>query len=125
MPPLWPAPTARPPSRRCWRSCARRPTSFASTRRFAWRSGPPRLLAWEWSVESYSFELEPDGEGCRLVFTHVFNADFGPPWQHAAGWETYFNRLEAHLDGGYLSEQNAHAGMETLMERYRAEFELA
>jgi uncharacterized protein YndB with AHSA1/START domain len=83
---------------------------------------PPRLLAWEWSVERYSFELEPNGDGCRLVFTHVFNPDFGPAWQHAAGWETYFNRLEAHLGGGHLSEQDAHAGIDTLMERYREQF---
>ena len=83
---------------------------------------PPRLFAWEWGVERYSFELEPDGDGCRLAFTHVFNPEMGPPWQHAAGWETYFNRLDAHLDGGYLSEEDAHSGIETLMERYRAEF---
>ena len=86
---------------------------------------PPRLLAWEWSVERYSFELEPDGDGCRLVFTHVFNPDFGPSWQHAAGWDTYFNRLDAPLAGGHLSEQDAHAGIDALMERYREEFATA
>jgi hypothetical protein len=83
---------------------------------------PPRLLAWEWGVERYSFELEPDGDGCRLVFTHLFNPELGPAWQHAAGWETYFNRLDTHLAGGHLSEQDAHAGIDALMERYRAEF---
>jgi uncharacterized protein YndB with AHSA1/START domain len=80
---------------------------------------PPRLLAWTWGVERYSFELAPDGDGCLLVFTHVFNPELGPGWQHAAGWETYFDRLDAHLAGGFLSEADAHAGIDELMARYR------
>lgn len=80
---------------------------------------PPRLLAWTWGVERYSFELAPDGDGCVLVFTHGFNPELGPAWQHAAGWETYFDRLEAHLGGGFLSEEDAHAGIDELIERYR------
>ena len=83
---------------------------------------PPRLLAWTWGVERYSFELAPDGEGCLLVFTHVFNPEFGPDWQHAAGWDTYFDRLEAHVAGGFLSEQDAHAGIEARMAAYRERF---
>ena len=57
-----------------------------------------------------------------LVFTHVFNPALGPGWQHAAGWETYFDRLDAHLAGGYLSEEDAHEGIDALMERYRERF---
>ena len=82
----------------------------------------PTLLAWEWGAERYSFELAPDGDGCVLVFTHVFNPEYGPDWQHAAGWETYLNRLRAHLAGGFLSELDAHAGVEALVARYRAAF---
>ena len=47
-----------------------------------------------------------------LVFTHVFNPELGPDWQHAAGWEAYLDRLEAHLHGGFLSEEDAHAGID-------------
>ena len=83
---------------------------------------PPRLLAWTWGIEEYSFELTADGDGCVLVFTHVFNPALGPGWQHAAGWETYFNRLDAHLAGGFLSEEDAHEGIDALLERYRAAF---
>ena len=82
----------------------------------------PHVFAWTWGVEHYSFELTPDGEGCVLVFTHVYNPELGPGWQHAAGWETYFNRLDAHLAGGFLSEEDAHAGVDELMERYREAF---
>jgi uncharacterized protein YndB with AHSA1/START domain len=84
---------------------------------------PPRRLAWTWGVERYSFELTPDGDGCVLAFTHVFNPDLGPGWQHAAGWDTYFDRLDAHLAGGFLSEEDAHAGIEDRMTRYREAFE--
>ena len=83
---------------------------------------PPRLIAWTWGAERYSFELAPDGDGCRLVFTHVFNPDLGPAWQHAAGWDTYFERLDAHLAGGFLSEEDAHAGIDERIEGYRALF---
>jgi uncharacterized protein YndB with AHSA1/START domain len=83
---------------------------------------PPQLLAWEWGAERYSFELSPDGDGCLLVFTHVFNPELGPGWQHAAGWETYFARLDVHLDGGHLTEEEAHEGIDALMASYRERF---
>jgi uncharacterized protein YndB with AHSA1/START domain len=84
---------------------------------------PPRRLAWSWGVESYSFELTPDGDGCLLVFTHVLNPEMGPDWQFAAGWETYFDRLEAHLGGGFLSEEDAHADIDARMDHYREAFQ--
>jgi uncharacterized protein YndB with AHSA1/START domain len=71
----------------------------------------PRAFAWEWGVERYRFDLEPDGDGTRLVFVHVFNPDLGPSEQHARGWAAYFARLDAHLAGGHLSEEEAHAAL--------------
>ena len=85
---------------------------------------PPRLLAWTWGVEEYSFELTPDGDGCVLAFTHVFDPRLGPDWQHAAGWDTYFKRLATLLAGGFLSEEDAHEGVAELIERYRTSFQL-
>jgi uncharacterized protein YndB with AHSA1/START domain len=82
----------------------------------------PTLLRWTWGEERYSFELASDGDGCLLVFTHVFDARYGPAAQHAAGWETYLDRLDAHLAGGALSEQAAHACIGELHERYAARF---
>jgi uncharacterized protein YndB with AHSA1/START domain len=84
---------------------------------------PPHRIAWTWGVERYSFELSADGDGCALVFTHVYDPRLGPGWQHAAGWETYLNRLDAHLAGGFLSEEAAHEGVSDLIERYRQSFE--
>ena len=57
-----------------------------------------------------------------LVFTHVFNPAYGPDWQHAAGWEMYLDRLDAHLAGGFLSEEDAHARSDELKQRYRESF---
>ena len=75
---------------------------------------PPRELAWTWGDESYRFDLRPDGDGCLLVFTHVFDPRMGPAEQHAAGWRAYLRRLETHLAGRFLSEQDAHGPWLTL-----------
>src|SRR3954447_23807454 len=81
---------------------------------------PPHRLEWTYQRQRFTFELSADGEATRLTFTHVFDPEAGPPWQHAAGWDGYFDRLEAHLDGGFLSEEDAHRGFAERQERYRA-----
>ena len=83
---------------------------------------PPHVLAWTWGDERYRFELRPEGDGCLLVFTHVFDERLGAAAQHAAGWETYLARLGAHLAGGELSEERAHDPIGELHERYAARF---
>jgi uncharacterized protein YndB with AHSA1/START domain len=84
---------------------------------------PPRLLAYSWETDIFRFELQPDGDGCLLVFTHVFDdRAFGA--QHAAGWEAYLMRLDVHLSGGFLSEEDAHEGVSELHERYAEAFGL-
>lgn len=84
---------------------------------------PPRTIAWTWGDERFRFELRPDGGACVLVFTHVFG-DRSLGAQHAAGWEVYFNRLDVHLAGGFLSEEEAHGAAPELHERYAEAFEL-
>jgi uncharacterized protein YndB with AHSA1/START domain len=84
----------------------------------------PHVLAWTWGEERYRFDLEDSDGGCVLVFTHVFDAALGNGAQHAAGWEAYLARLDAHLGGDALSEEDAHAGTAELHERYAARFDL-
>ena len=60
---------------------------------------PPHVLAWTWGAERYRFELAARRRRDALVFTHVFDRA-RPGSQHAAGWETYLARLDAHLAGG-------------------------
>jgi uncharacterized protein YndB with AHSA1/START domain len=82
---------------------------------------PPRVIAWSWETQLFRFELQPDADGCVLVFTHVFD-DPALGAQQAAGWEIYLNRLDAHLAGGFLSEEEAHTAFPDLHARYKERF---
>ena len=81
----------------------------------------PHRLAWTFAGEQYSFELTAQEGGCLLVFTHVFS-DRTRAAQTAAGWDAYLSRLGPHLDGGFLSEEEAHGSWEEVHERYAASF---
>lgn len=83
----------------------------------------PHRLAWTFNGEDYSFELTAREGGCLLVFTHVFD-DRSRAAQTAAGWETYLSRLEPHLAGDFLSEEQAHEPWEGIHERYAERFEV-
>src|SRR5437660_912342 len=69
------------------------------------------------------YGLRAAGDGCVLLFTPILHPDLGPSWQPAAGWETYFSRLDAHLAGGRLSELEAHEGVDDLIAEYREAFQ--
>ena len=58
---------------------------------------PPRLLAYTWGPSALRFELEPDGDGCRLVFTDAVPRE--ETAKNAAGWEVCLADLEARLAG--------------------------
>jgi uncharacterized protein YndB with AHSA1/START domain len=81
----------------------------------------PRRLAWTFNGEQYSFDLAALDGGCLLVFTHVIN-DRTLAAQTATGWETYLSRLEPHLTGGFLSEEEAHEPWAEIHERYAERF---
>ena len=84
---------------------------------------PPNLLAWNWGGELFRFELSADGDGCLLVFTHVFDdRKFGA--QHATGWETHFARLDALLAGAPRGEEEAMEEWGEIHERYAERFGL-
>ena len=68
----------------------------------------PHVLEWVWGDELFRFDLSPDGDGCLLVFLHAF-PQRELREQHARGWDIYFRRLDVHLAGGFLSEEEAHA----------------
>jgi uncharacterized protein YndB with AHSA1/START domain len=81
----------------------------------------PHRLAWSFNGELYRFELAAREGGCLLVFTHVINDD-ALAAQTAAGWDTYLARLEPHLAGGFLSEEEAHEPWAEIHERYAQRF---
>lgn len=84
---------------------------------------PPHLIEWTFGGQLFRFELEAKGDGCALTFIHVFD-DQTVAAQTAAGWECYFDRLESHLSGEYLSEELAHDPIGERHERYAARFGL-
>lgn len=64
----------------------------------------PRLLSLGWSGDELRFELSPDGDGCRLVFTHTLSGQalgggLRAAARTAAGWDTCLWMLAARLDG--------------------------
>lgn len=82
----------------------------------------PHTLAWSFSGDLYRFDLEDEGEICRLTFLHVFGDPATPAAQTAAGWDTYMARLEALLAGAPLPEAEAHANWGEVHERYAERF---
>lgn len=83
----------------------------------------PNLIAWTYARDLFRFELRAAGDGCLLVFTHVSD-DLALAAQTAAGWETYLDRLEPHLAGSQLSEEDAHDPIGESHEGYAARFGL-
>ena len=59
---------------------------------------PPRRFAFRWGEEELRIELEPDGEGCRLRFTHLISTSEQAA-RDAAGWHVCLERLERLLSG--------------------------
>jgi uncharacterized protein YndB with AHSA1/START domain len=59
---------------------------------------PPRLLAFRWGEELLRFELEPDGAGSRLVFTH-FLSEREQAARDAAGWDVCLRELGGLVAG--------------------------
>jgi uncharacterized protein YndB with AHSA1/START domain len=59
---------------------------------------PPRRFAFLWGEEHLRIELEPDGEGCRLRFTHLLSTREQAS-RDAAGWHVCLDRLEGSLSG--------------------------
>jgi uncharacterized protein YndB with AHSA1/START domain len=66
---------------------------------------PPRLLAYTWGPSTLRFELEPDGDGCRLTFTDTVPRE--ETAKNAAGWEVCLTDLEATLAGAKTERDEA------------------
>ena len=59
---------------------------------------PPRLFGFTWNGDQVRIELDVDGDGTRLVFTHrVYDPSIAA--RTGAGWHTCLANLDAHLGG--------------------------
>ena len=64
---------------------------------------PPRRLAWTWpqqdgTTSTVSFELEPDGDGCRLILVER-GLTLAQGAGNAAGWHAHLEALQDACDG--------------------------
>ncbi len=59
---------------------------------------PPRLLEYTWEGDLLRWELEPEGAGCRLIFTTI-PADRANAARDATGWHFCLDNLEAAVSG--------------------------
>ena len=59
---------------------------------------PPRRFWFLWGDEELRIDLEPEGDGCRLRFTHVLSTREQAA-RDAAGWHVCLDRLERALAG--------------------------
>jgi len=84
---------------------------------------PPRLLAFDWGEDELRFELEPDGDGCLLRFSHALS-DAATGARTAAGWDVCLDRLAAQVAGAPLDASESMARWPELHEAYAAEFGL-
>lgn len=66
-------------------------------RRFAFSEHAPEEMRRE-NDDLVRFELEPDGDGCLLVFTHVFDDRPGAA-SYAVGWDLCLRMLGVAVDG--------------------------
>ncbi|RJQ73785.1 SRPBCC family protein [Pseudonocardiaceae bacterium YIM PH 21723] len=71
---------------------------------------PPRVFAFDWEGELIRFELQPDGDGTIMTFTHDFDDRYGAG-SFGAGWTACFAGLAAVLDGVPVMEPDDMAGV--------------
>lgn len=70
------------------------------------------VFEFEWLGEPVRFELQAAGDGCLLVFTHVFDRDEAQAPRNAAGWHFCLAALAASLDGRPLPPESTTASLQ-------------
>lgn len=78
---------------------------------------PPREFVFDWLGEIIRFELEPDGDGCRLVFTHTFDRDEAQAPKNGAGWHVCLDALAAALSGRAAPDEERASQLQALYAR--------
>jgi uncharacterized protein YndB with AHSA1/START domain len=84
---------------------------------------PPTLLVFRWGDDVLRWEVVPESDGCRLLFSHTL-ADGGMSGglpgtaRNAAGWDVCLARLVARLDGEPAPETDWFPLFEAYAERF-------
>lgn len=64
---------------------------------------PPRVLECSWDGDLLRWELQPETDGCLLVFIHTFDDRAGAA-SFASGWETAIDAIDMVLAGKPVSD---------------------
>jgi uncharacterized protein YndB with AHSA1/START domain len=68
-----------------------------------------KLLEWAAGSEYHRFELRRTAPGrCSMEFTFGHDGSTDASLDYLTGWAAYLKRLSSHLNGEFLSEDDAH-----------------
>jgi uncharacterized protein YndB with AHSA1/START domain len=85
----------------------------------------PRALAYTWGEDELHWELRPDGGGCVLRLTHIFDDRFKAA-RDAAGWDLCLGALSSSLDAAPRPQRGSQPrlpqGWEALNREYQQRF---
>jgi uncharacterized protein YndB with AHSA1/START domain len=88
------------------------------------RVEPERVLTFAWGLSVVEWTIRDAERGCTYRFVQTGLADRGPDEEGlAAGWHEFFDRLDRHLEGIYLTDEEHKANWEALKPPYRAQLD--
>lgn len=79
---------------------------------------PPRLLVYSWNDDVLRWEVLPDGDGSRLLFSQTLAEGRSGSARNAAGWDVCLAGLDARLDGEQAAELEWFPLFEAYAERF-------
>jgi uncharacterized protein YndB with AHSA1/START domain len=79
---------------------------------------PPRLLVYSWNDDVLRWEVVPDGDGSRLLFSQTLAEGRSGSARNAAGWDVCLAGLGARLDGEQAAELEWFPRFEAYAERF-------
>jgi uncharacterized protein YndB with AHSA1/START domain len=85
------------------------------------RVEPEQVLSYAWGLSLCQWTIAPAGAGCDFTFVHAGLAfrDIDDDEGLAAGWHSFLDRLDLHLDGRDMSEPERQARWNALKPDYR------
>jgi len=90
------------------------------------RVEPGRVLTFVWGLSVVEWTISEADGGCTYGFVQTGLADRGEDEEGLpAGWHEFLDRLDRHLDGVYLTDEEHKANWEALKPPYRAQLETA
>ena len=90
------------------------------------RVEPGRVLTFVWGLSVVEWTISEADGGCTYGFVQTGLADRGEDEEGLpAGWHEFLDRLDRHLDGVYLTDEEHKANWEALKPPYRARLETA